>query len=201
MSSRSRSTPWRSRPLPGSSWAPGATAARSACGMRRTSWSTSRASWDWSGWSRSRRESLALELQRQAEQREQPLGVEEERDLADAARRELDDLQRPRLEPGPLGVRLVLAEGRRAVRRTGGDDPRALASDADAEPPREHVVAALEPEIKGWHRLLRVLADHVRGEAPVISLEPLGIPLEHVALRVVEDPGATAGDRGRLLRP
>ena len=59
---------------------------------------------------------LGLEARRQAEQREDPLGAQEERELADPAVAQLDDLQRPRLVAA-VRARLVLAERRRAVGR------------------------------------------------------------------------------------
>ena len=49
--------------------------------------------------------------------------------------------------------RLVLAEGRGAVRRSYRDDPRAFALDSGAEPPRENVLATAEPHVERRHRL------------------------------------------------
>ncbi len=56
-------------------------------------------------------EAGSVEPSRQAEQREQTRGVQEEADPADPPARELEDLERPRLEPA-LGARLVLPERR-----------------------------------------------------------------------------------------
>ena len=54
---------------------------------------------------------------RQPEEREQRVGVEEERELDDLAVLDLEHLERPRVEAAARLARLVLAEGRRAVRR------------------------------------------------------------------------------------
>ena len=80
-------------------------------------------------------ERLRVEARRQAEQREQRLGAEEERELDDAAVLDLEHLQRPRVVALAGLARLVLAERGRAVRGRRRDDARAAAADAGAEPP------------------------------------------------------------------
>src|SRR3954469_21973070 len=67
-------------------------------------------------------EVLRVEPGRKAEQRENAVGVEEERELGDPAVRDLDHLERPRVEPASALARLVLAEGGRAVRRARRND-------------------------------------------------------------------------------
>src|SRR5262245_18228542 len=62
-------------------------------------------------------EVLRVEPERQAEQREERLAVEEERELDDPAACELDHLQRPRVVAVARLVRLVLSERARAVGR------------------------------------------------------------------------------------
>ena len=105
---------------------------------------------------------LGVKLERQPEQREERLGVEEEAELDDPAVLDLEHLERPRLVAVAALVRLVLAERRRAVGGHGRDHPGALAADAGAEPPGEDVVAAAEPEVERRHRLGRVLVDERR---------------------------------------
>src|SRR5436190_21482276 len=65
---------------------------------------------------------LRVEPGREAEEREHAAGVEEEHELGDPAVSDLDHLKRPRVVPASALARLVLAEGRRAVRRTRRDD-------------------------------------------------------------------------------
>src|ERR1700687_3174350 len=60
-------------------------------------------------------EVLRVEARRQAEQRKEPGGVEEEGELCDPSIRKFEHLQSPRLI-APVRARLVLAEGGRAVR-------------------------------------------------------------------------------------
>ena len=66
-------------------------------------------------------EVLRVEPGREAEEREDTVGVEEERQLDDPAVRDLDHLQRPRVVAAAGLARLVLAEGGRAVRRARRD--------------------------------------------------------------------------------
>ena len=78
---------------------------------------------------------LGLEAGGQPEQREQPLGVEEERELDDPAVGDLEDLQRPGVVAASRLARLVLPERRRAVRGDGRDDTRAATAGTRADPP------------------------------------------------------------------
>src|SRR5436309_8450152 len=78
--------------------------------------------------------SLEVDSSRKAEEREQRLRVEEERELDDPAVLDLEHLQRPRIEARPALARLVLAERRRAVRGEGRDHLRAAAAAARADP-------------------------------------------------------------------
>src|SRR5919204_5222163 len=66
-------------------------------------------------------EVLGVEPGREAEEREDAVGVEEERELDDPAPGDLDHLQCPRVVAAPALARLVLAEGGRAVRRDRWD--------------------------------------------------------------------------------
>src|SRR5207253_693482 len=93
------SSPTRSRstPSPACSSPRAAMAARSTCATRRRTCSRCSPSSGSPTCCRRDRPLLARVLQRQAEQRENALGVEEERELGDLAAFEAHDLQRPRL--------------------------------------------------------------------------------------------------------
>jgi hypothetical protein len=66
---------------------------------------------------------LRVEPGGQAEEREQPLRVEEEGELGDPAVGEANHLQRPGIVPAACGRGPVLPEGRESVRRNGRKDP------------------------------------------------------------------------------
>src|SRR5262245_38488995 len=70
-------------------------------------------------------EGSGMEPRGQAEQREQPVGIEEEADPGDSPPRDLDDLERPGLQSA--AARLVLPESGRPV-RLRGDQARPLAA-------------------------------------------------------------------------
>src|SRR3989441_6255369 len=99
---------------------------------------------------------LALELERQAEQREDPLRVQEERELDDAAVGDLEHLERPRVVALSRIAGLVLPERRRAVCSHGRDDARAATPGAGADPPAQNVLTAAQPHVERRHRLRRV---------------------------------------------
>src|SRR5262249_58845977 len=79
-----------------------------------------------------------VEARRKPEEREEARGVEEERELEDPRLRHLEHLERPRVVARAALARLVLPEGREAVRRAGREHLRALAADTRPEPPLEH---------------------------------------------------------------
>src|SRR3954466_3410960 len=104
----------------------------------------------------------------QPEQREQRVGRQEERQLADLPVTQLEHLYRPRLVT-PVGVWLVLPDGWGAVGADRRDDPRVLAADAGTEPPGEDVVASGQPQVVRRHRLGRVLVDQLRQRVDVVG--------------------------------
>src|SRR5947209_12535752 len=143
---RSPSTPWRA-----CSSRRAATAVRCGCGAPRPSCSSSWPSWGFGTFSRIG--------ERQAEEREDVLGVEEEGELADLPVANLEDLQGPRHVAVAVRIGLVLPERRRAVRRDGGDDLRPAAAGARPDPPAEDVLAPAQPQLVWRHRLRRILVD------------------------------------------
>src|SRR5262245_57148903 len=100
---------------------------------------------------------MRSDRERQAEAREVGLDFEEERELDDLAAIDLTNLQRPRLVAFTAGLRPVLPERRRAVRRLDRNDLRVAARVPGPEPPGEDVVPTCEPEVVRRHRLGRVL--------------------------------------------
>src|SRR5437588_10075427 len=82
----------------------------------------------------------SIQVRGQPEEREDPLGVQEERDLADAVLPQLEDLERPRVVAAARLARLVLTEGDLAVCVLHRQEPRAAAPNARSEPPGEDVV-------------------------------------------------------------
>src|SRR5919106_6964174 len=63
---------------------------------------------------RSHRQRLGWQTRRETENREEPLDIQEEADAGDLVARDLEHLQRPRVEAA-VGGRSVLGEGRRGV--------------------------------------------------------------------------------------
>src|SRR5688572_9715501 len=140
------------------------------------------------------RDSGARVLEREPEGREYGLDVGEERELDDPAVLDLHDLQRPRLIAVAVGLRPILAEGRRSVRRRGRNDTRIPACVPRPEPPGEDVLAPGEPEVERWHRLRRVLVDERGQSAHVVCLERRDVALEKLGI------GGLDGGSGRRLR-
>src|SRR5205823_12903064 len=99
---------------------------------------------------------------------------------------EPEDLERPRLVALAGGARLVLPEGRRAVRRERRDHARAAAPDPRPEPPFEDVVAAAQPHVVRRHRLRRVFLDQRRERLDVVALEGIDVAGEERAIRLLE---------------
>src|SRR6202165_2082640 len=93
-------------------------------------------------------EGLRVEARRQAEQRKEPGGVEEEGELCDPSIRKFEHLQSPRLI-APVRARLVLAEGGRAVRADDGNHARAAAAVSRSEPPCQAGGATAPPHVAG----------------------------------------------------
>src|SRR5215210_4735566 len=128
--------------------------------MRRSNCSSSSTSWASATCCRTE---LRVEPRRQAEEWEQALGVEEERELDDPAVDDLEHLQRPRVIAAARSARLVLPECGRAVRANGRNDARAATTGARPDPPTQDVVPAAQPHVERRHGLSRVLLDQ-RGE-------------------------------------
>ncbi len=126
---------------------------------------------------------LSLQVQGQAERREQALGVEEEGDPADPPVGDFQDLQRPWLE-APISRGLVLGEGRRAIGRDG-HQAGAAAADTGPQAPLDHVLVSLQPEVVGRHVPRRVFMQQRGERLHVVALEPrrnarkLGVCLVH----------------------
>src|SRR5215204_6666259 len=128
---------------------------------------------------------LRVKLEREPEEREERLGVEEEAELDDLAVLDLEHLQRPRLIAVAALARLVLPERRRAVGGHGRDHAGAAAAGTRAVPPREDVVAAAEPEVERRHRLGRVLVDQGYERVHVVALEGLDVAGEQFGVELL----------------
>ena len=121
----------------------------------------------------------------QAEEREERLGVEEERELDDPAVRDLEHLQRPRLvaaRPSALG--LYWPNAGEPFAAIVGIDARAAAAGARARPTSARMSSRpLQPEVVRRHRLRRVLVDQRRERVHVVALERLDVAREQLARR------------------
>src|SRR5947199_3997077 len=120
-------------------------------------------------------------MERQSEQREEVLGVEEPAELDELPVGDVEDLERPRVVTTATRTGPVLPESGLAVGH-GGDEPGASARGALTLPEGQDLVAATQPHLERGHRLRGVLVDERGERVHVVALERVDVPAEQLLL-------------------